>query len=89
VVAADPGSGKLLLTITEAAERLSVGRSTIYELINRGDLPAAHIGRSARISVTALEEFAHAKRQACHKRAVDISALDSYHAVGVKSGGGD
>jgi excisionase family DNA binding protein len=69
VVAADPGSGKLLLTITEAAERLSVGRSTIYELINHGDLPVTHIGRSARISVTALEDFARARRQVCRERA--------------------
>ncbi len=55
---APPGSGRLLLTVIEAAERLAVGRTSIYDLINRGDLQVVHVGRSARIPVTAVEDFA-------------------------------
>jgi excisionase family DNA binding protein len=55
--AAPAGSGKLLLTIVEAAERLSVGRSTIYELINRGDLEVVHLGRAARVPAAAVAEL--------------------------------
>jgi excisionase family DNA binding protein len=57
-VVAPPGSGRLLLTITEAAERLAVGRSTVYELVNRGDIETVHVGRSARIPVAAVQRFA-------------------------------
>ena len=45
---------RLLLRIPEAAERLSVGRSTVYELVQRGELPTIHIGRSVRIPAEAL-----------------------------------
>jgi excisionase family DNA binding protein len=48
------------LTVIEAAERLAVGRTTIYDLINRCDLQVVHVGRSARIPVTAVEDFAAA-----------------------------
>ncbi len=57
---APAGSGRLLLTVIEAAERLAVGRTTIYDLINRCDLQVVHVGRSARIPVTAVEDFAAA-----------------------------
>jgi excisionase family DNA binding protein len=46
-----------LLTITEAAARLRIGRSTVYELIASGDLDVVHIGRSARVPVDALDEI--------------------------------
>ena len=37
----------ILLTIPEAAVRLRIGRSTVYELISSGSLEVVHIGRSA------------------------------------------
>jgi excisionase family DNA binding protein len=52
--AALEGSGKLLLTIVEAAERLSVGRSTVYELVNRRELEVVHVGRSVRVPAAAV-----------------------------------
>lgn len=61
--AGSPGSGKLLLSVVEAAERLSVGRSTVYELINRGQLPVVHVGRSARIPTTALAALVEGLRE--------------------------
>lgn len=48
---------KLLLTPEEAAERLSVGRSRIFELISSGRLRSVRIGNSRRIPTEALVEF--------------------------------
>ncbi len=48
---------KLLLTVEEAAHRLSVGRPKMYELIMRGEVLSVKIGASRRISTSALEEY--------------------------------
>lgn len=48
---------KLLLTPEEAADRLSVGRSKVYELIGSGRLRSVRIGASRRIPAAALVEF--------------------------------
>ena len=47
----------LLVTIDEAARRLSIGRSHIYEQIQRGTLRSIRIGRSRRILNRDLEAF--------------------------------
>ena len=52
----------ILLTITEAATALAIGRTTVYELIGAGDLDVVHIGRSSRIPVDAIHQFVAAKR---------------------------
>jgi excisionase family DNA binding protein len=52
----------ILLTITEAATALAIGRTTVYELIGAGDLDVVHIGRSSRIPVDAIHAFIAAKR---------------------------
>ncbi|NYJ08051.1 helix-turn-helix domain-containing protein [Petropleomorpha daqingensis] len=49
--------GPLLLTPEEAAQLLRVGRTTIYALINAGDLRPVHIGRSCRLARTELERY--------------------------------
>ncbi len=48
---------KLLLTVREAAEELSMSPNGIYNLINAGRLPSVKIGRSRRISSDALSDF--------------------------------
>ena len=48
---------KLLFTPEEAAERLSVGRSRIFELISSGRLRSVRIGASRRIPAAALTDF--------------------------------
>jgi excisionase family DNA binding protein len=48
---------RLLLRITEAAERLGIGRSMIYELIVRGELEVVRVGRCARIPAEALDDY--------------------------------
>jgi len=45
------------LTIPQAAARLNLSRSSLYKLIDAGDLPLIKFGKSSRISVTALEDF--------------------------------
>ena len=50
-------SDKVLLTVTEAALRLGVGRSFLYNLVTRGEIASVKLGRARRIPVAALEEF--------------------------------
>ena len=47
----------LLVTPEEAARRLSVGRTTIYELIASGELQSVNIGRCRRVPVSSLSLF--------------------------------
>ncbi|MEN2742741.1 helix-turn-helix domain-containing protein [Microbacterium sp. X-17] len=49
---------KLMLTPEEAAEALGVGRSTLYDLMRLQEIPSVKIGRSRRIPVSALRDFA-------------------------------
>lgn len=65
---------RLLLRMAQAAERLGVGRSTIYELTARGELEVVHIGRSARVPAAALDDFVRRLRgqtvtNPCHRAA--------------------
>jgi excisionase family DNA binding protein len=48
---------RLLLTVEAAAELLSVGRTTVYELVATGELASVKIGRSRRIPYQALCRF--------------------------------
>ena len=50
-------SERLLLTIPQAANRLGVGRSTVYVLTATGELELVHIGRCARIPAASVEDF--------------------------------
>jgi excisionase family DNA binding protein len=47
----------LLVTVARAAQLLSVGRTTIYELIRSKQLTPIHIGRSVRFALSELEDF--------------------------------
>lgn len=48
---------RLAYTIPEAAEQLSIGVSTVYELLAKGHLQAFKIGKSTRITHEALTTF--------------------------------
>lgn len=48
---------RLLYSIAEAGECLSVKRSTVYELLKRGDLERISIGRRALIPADSLERY--------------------------------
>ena len=47
----------LLLRISEAARLLSLSRSTLYQLIGKGELPVIRIGRTVRVTRSALERL--------------------------------
>jgi excisionase family DNA binding protein len=46
-----------LLRIEEAAAWLGLSKRKTYELVYRGDIPSVYIGRSRRITFSALEAF--------------------------------
>jgi excisionase family DNA binding protein len=48
---------QLLVTPEEAGRRLSVGRTTIYELMASGELQSVSIGRCRRVPVISLSSF--------------------------------
>jgi len=48
----------LLLRIYEATRILGISRTTMYQLVARGEVPVLRIGRSVRISREALERVA-------------------------------
>ena len=48
---------QLLLRVPEAAARLGVGRSTIYVLLGRKELPVIRIGAAVRIPRAALDAW--------------------------------
>lgn len=48
---------RLLVTPTEAARRLSIGRSLLYKLMRQGELTYILVGEARRIPVAALDAF--------------------------------
>lgn len=56
-----------LLTVPEAAERLSVSRSKGWELAQRNEIPVLRIGRSVRVPEGALVEWIRERTE--HERA--------------------
>ncbi len=49
--------GVLLLTMIEAARVLSIGRTTMYELVAAGQIDVVRIGRAVRVPVAELDDF--------------------------------
>ena len=47
----------LLLTVDDAARRLCIGRSLLYELIAAGEIHSIRVGRLRRIPVSALTDY--------------------------------
>jgi excisionase family DNA binding protein len=47
----------LLLSVREAAARLSIGRDTTYELVRSGRLRSVAIGRRRLVPFSELEDF--------------------------------
>ncbi len=53
---------RLLLTVEEAARRLSLSRTMVYELAMRGEIESFKVGRSRRFPADALVAFIERKR---------------------------
>lgn len=56
---------RMLLTTEQAAKVLSIGRTTIWELIRAGELRTVHIGRSCRISHSELKRYVRVLETRC------------------------
>lgn len=67
---------RMLLRPREAAELLGVGRTTVYELMRLGELPAIHIGRSVRIPAKAITEFIERRVHSEGETRQAIEAMD-------------
>ena len=59
---------KLLLTVVEAAHRLGIGRTLMYELLASGRIESVHVGRLHKVPVGALAAFV--RRQPANQSAV-------------------
>ena len=57
-------SDRILLSVEEAAERLSISRAQMWRLISRGDVSSLHIGRLRRIEPEALSDYIASRRSA-------------------------
>ena len=53
----EPTVEPLLVRVEEAARILSLSRSTIYEMMDAGELPSVRRGAARRIPVAALREW--------------------------------
>jgi excisionase family DNA binding protein len=53
----------LLLRVEEAAQRLGIGRTSMYRLVMTGDVESVHIGGLRRIPAPCLEEYVDRLRQ--------------------------
>jgi excisionase family DNA binding protein len=57
----------MLLKVSDAGAMLGVGRSTVYDLIARGEIETVHIGRCCRIPVVAVEDYVRRLRDSAHQ----------------------
>lgn len=53
----DQHEQRTLLTVEEAAEKLALGRTTVFGLIKSGKLPSVRIGRLRRVPLDALDTY--------------------------------
>ncbi|TWP51530.1 helix-turn-helix domain-containing protein [Lentzea tibetensis] len=47
----------IVLTVEQAAKRLNIGRTLMYELVSNGEVESVHIGRLRRIPLDALTRY--------------------------------
>ncbi|NMR20939.1 helix-turn-helix domain-containing protein [Cellulomonas fimi] len=60
---------RLLLSVEEAAERLDIGRTLLYELIAAGQVQTIHVGRLHKVPVDSLREFVDRQRALANEAA--------------------
>lgn len=53
---------RLLLTVEEAADRLGIGRSLMYELIGSGQIASIRVGRLRRVPQESLTDYVRTMR---------------------------
>jgi excisionase family DNA binding protein len=61
---ADDSPVPRLLTFEQAAEALAVGRTTVQELVDKGELPVVSVtGRAVRVDTRDVEAFVKRRRE--------------------------
>lgn len=45
------------LTVAEVAARMRVSKMTVYRMVHNGELPAARLGRSFRVTEKAVDDY--------------------------------
>ena len=53
----EPSPVKVLLTIDEAAQALSIGRTLLYDLLMRQQIASIKVGRVRRVPMTAIDDY--------------------------------
>ncbi len=48
---------RLLLSVAEAARRLGIGRTLMYELLAAGQIQSVHVGRLHKVPARALDAY--------------------------------
>jgi excisionase family DNA binding protein len=48
---------RMLYPLTEVQQRLSISRSTVYQLVGNGELPSVKIGRRRFVTAAALDAY--------------------------------
>jgi excisionase family DNA binding protein len=66
---------EILLSVSEAARRLGIGRSLLYRLMLEGQVMSVKIGRSRRVPVWALEQFVKTKVAEAEDVDIPLQAL--------------
>ena len=61
---------RILLTVEQAADMLSISRAHLYQILGRGEIPSVFIGRTRRIRTDAVQRF-------IDERTVPAAALGS------------
>ncbi|MCI0387085.1 excisionase family DNA-binding protein [Streptomyces sp. CNQ085] len=69
-LAADPTL--VLLTVEEAARRLSIGRTYCYSLISSGELESVPVGRLRRVPAEAVHDYVVRLRRA-HRSDITVA----------------
>ena len=59
---------KMLVTIDEAAQAMSVGRTLLYDLMMRKEIASIKVGRVRRVPLAAIDDYIN--RQLMNTRAV-------------------
>ena len=62
----------LLVTVEEAARRLCVGRTLIYQQVRRGVLLSVRVGRCRRIAVADLERYVEHLREDANRHTFSV-----------------
>ena len=65
---------ELLLTVEEAAHRLCIGRTLVYQLISSGKLESVKVGRLRRVPAECLPAYVATLRRTRSSEAADGSA---------------